>query len=842
MFVPRTLSVAHRIWFLLAVFYVMACSGGGCSSCSGCGIDPIPGGFPTDQRIDNAAQVRLTSSGVQFLADNIGDVLASFLPTGLSFDLPAVSAGSGGFSFELCPAEDCRAHAEVDSFELTPTEPNQLAAHGRIILDSRNLMDIRDDWRINIDLGFLGSNHCDIDINTRNGSRDYVGLSALVGLSGDTHDARLGYTKVDIVEAALTDGEGIEDADYELQDCGGGIGLLLEVFQDALKGFISNVLSDQLAGVLTSTLADQLCTTRGDTGCPEGTFAVPDEDPGSTCRYSNSSDAECVPMLLGLEGQGDLGASLLGGFSPGTHGSAQFLLAAQGDAQAINGGLSLSMYGGLRSMTADLTSSPGHNACVPAIEPPALPEVNAITAFQGNVVPGTSTEAHVGIGISEDFLNYAGYGLFDSGMLCIAAGTRLTQQLSTGLISALIHSVADITFPTYGAPLSVALRPQAAPIFEVGAGTEEDPLLTATLPDVEADFYVWSNERYIRIFTYHADLLAKINLGLEDGSIVPDIQSVEASNSTITNSYLLYEEPASLAVILDAVLGGLAGQLSSQIGAIALPDLMGLELNVPDGGLAGVEEDGEEFLGVFANLGIASGSPFTAVPHTSASLESIRFDKKALELETLGEGQLPEVRIHASADGGPRSSQYAYSYRVDGTGWSKWTTDPNLVITHQLFVLQAKHDIEVRSRIVGSKNAIDPNPVHLTAIIDALAPDLVLTAKNDGFEANAYDIVSAHEDLQYRYRIDDGGWSQWSRTLFVQTPDAGNTLEVEARDEAGNVASQRQALIRGLPPPSDGGSSCDCHVPGTSAHSSALPAFVGFIALALGLVIRRRKS
>ena len=54
----------YCLMFALTVF---ACDGGGCSSCEGCGVRPIPGAYPLEHRIDNAAQVRLTSSGITYV-------------------------------------------------------------------------------------------------------------------------------------------------------------------------------------------------------------------------------------------------------------------------------------------------------------------------------------------------------------------------------------------------------------------------------------------------------------------------------------------------------------------------------------------------------------------------------------------------------------------------------------------------------------------------------------------------------------------------------------------------------------------------------------------------------
>jgi hypothetical protein len=58
-------------------------------------------------------------------------------------------------------------------------------------------------------------------------------------------------------------------------------------------------------------------------------------------------------------------------------------------------------------------------------------------ALRGNVVPGTSTPIDLGIGISEEYLNYSAYQLWDAGTLCLGVGTNLSQQISAGTFSIL---------------------------------------------------------------------------------------------------------------------------------------------------------------------------------------------------------------------------------------------------------------------------------------------------------------------------------------------------------------------------------------------------------------------
>jgi len=545
-------------FFMLTVF---ACDGGGCSGCEGCGIQPIPGAYPLEHRIDNSAQVRLTSSGISFIEDNVSDIVTTVLPDGLDFPVGRQEIDAGIATITICSDDDCLAHIEIHELTLDPADPNRLQAHIRVILDSRSLAGMREEW----------SGTCDLDIDTRRGDRVYVGFVADIVLANITQPAREGYTQVLLENVQLADGEDIENDDIEIS--GGPLGLCAALDLGFIKGFIIGMVEDEISGMMDGVLADQLCTTRGEYGCPTGTFAVPDEDPSSVCRYADSGDAECVPILLGMDGRGDLGGTLIGGFSPGTHSYAQFLLASGGDGEAVSEGMSLFFYGGFMGTDRTFTETPAHHSCVPVVEPPPLPEIPRLDAFRGNVIPGTMTETHLGIGLAEDYLDYAGYGMFDSGMLCIGAGTRLSQQLSTGLVSAAIMSLPSLTFPEGNSPLTLAIRPQEPPDFTIGAGTAEDPILQIALPAVEIDFYVWSTERYVRFMTFRSDLDVGINLSVADNQLVPEIAYITSGNSSVSNSELLAERPEALASTLETLVGSLAGMLGSSLSPFDLPEI-----------------------------------------------------------------------------------------------------------------------------------------------------------------------------------------------------------------------------------------------------------------------------
>ncbi|MFK7985314.1 MAG: MYXO-CTERM sorting domain-containing protein [Sandaracinaceae bacterium] len=826
-------DLARPFYCLMFALTVFACDGGGCSGCDGCGIEPIPGAYPIDQRIDNAAQIRLTSSGIDFVEDNIDGIVTSFLPDGLDFPVPEVNQDVAVLgTIRLCSGDDCSAHLEIEDLELTPTAPNQIQARIRLVLDSRNAAGDREEWVLRTSIA-----QCRIDIDSRRGDNPAIAAVATITFANTTQAARENYTQIQVTDVALAEDEGIENDDLDIS----GNRPIIDAAQcailnlGAVKNLIIDQIEGQLGGLVDGALGDQLCTTHGEFGCPTGTFSVPDEDPESICRFENSEDSACVPILLGTDGRGDLGGTLIGGFSPGTHAYAQFLLASGQEGEAVNDGMSLFFYGGFMGTDSTFTTTPAHNPCVPMVEPPPLPEVARTEAFRGNTIPGTSTETHVGIGLSEDYLNYAGYGLFDSGALCIGAGTRLSQMLSSGLVSALVGSLPDLTFPLDNAPLTIALRPQQAPVFDVGA---DGALLDITLPQVEIDFYVWFSERYVRFMTFRTDLGLGIDLTVEGGQIVPALSSVTSTNSTVTNSELLEEDPTFLAGTLETLVGGLASQLGGAISPFDLPEIMGFVLNVPEGGITPVSEAGEDFLGIFANLELAATEEaFVSEVDTQLSLTDIRLDEASMAAETWNEGTGNTVWLHFAAEG-PMGVDYEYSYAIDGGHWSAWTTDPRIQIDDDILLLQARHEIHARARVVGEPASMDTTPATAELLVDVLPPTVRIERLVNGIEVDANDIITPTEDLEYRYLL-DGTWTAWGTLASLALPVDAEGVVIEVRDEAGNVGRAQAPLIRGLPnSAADGG--CGCRVPGGDGGSVPLSVLL-LLATVGGFSLRRRR-
>src|SRR6184192_2464586 len=84
---------------VIAVFLAVGCGGGGCS---GCGMEPIPGGFPSknpDKRTANAGQIRVTQHALNFITSDPAGVLGGLVGGGanngvITFAVPSSCGGS----------------------------------------------------------------------------------------------------------------------------------------------------------------------------------------------------------------------------------------------------------------------------------------------------------------------------------------------------------------------------------------------------------------------------------------------------------------------------------------------------------------------------------------------------------------------------------------------------------------------------------------------------------------------------------------------------------------------------------------------------------------------------
>jgi hypothetical protein len=867
----------HTLFILFLV--VFAGCAGSCSGCSGCGVTPLDGGFPSENRIQNASSVRLTQSGLQFLGSNLGAIAPQLIGDAaqsnagvITFEIPQSTSSIEDpiFGFEIgsinvCPdgpkptanPPECTAEVDLGQANLTiaTKAPHNITVTGTLALRLQKLRA----------KGSGVASLFDLDVVLTDGAacspKNYanIPINVDISLEADTnpaHGGRVGYSKVDILAINIDQGV-IEDS---IGFCGNG-------FDDTFAGLIKGLIIGNLIGGLTDTVVEtveeQLCTKRDTAAgvtCPTGSY--PDAD--DVCRYCTpdgngmcaDSSTECVSLALGIDGNINL-SQALASLSPGTKGGFDFLAAMGGegprddgsgflwgDLNPINGGATLGMLGGAEPQPI--------TKCVPLAtleKPQGIPIPDELTQ---NTVPGwTGDGPHFGLAVSERYMNYLLGGVYNSGALCLGVGSdTLGSLLTSNTIGLLIPSFKDLARQQAAAPLALVIRPQEPPNVLVGKGTDlaTDPLLKLTLNKFNIDFYVWSSDRYIRAFTSTFDIVAPINLDVTDEGLVPVLDAVEVSNPTLTTTMLREDEQTAANALAKIISGQIGSALGGAIGPVNLNDQLsslGLTLQIPPSvagqgspGLTKLEKGTDRFLGIFAAFGI--GTPAYMQTNnradTTVELSAKRVDIRGLELPTITDENRPEIEVRVGSQLDTGANKMEWQYRLNGGLWHPWSSERYLEARDPVLSIQMRHKLEVRSRIAGRPETVDKTPAVLEVLIDKSAPNVKFEkfVKDGKQGVDVSDVVSPKEKIEVRWSVDSQPFGAWTTadTLSQLEVEGASTLSVEAKDEEGNVASVSHNLINGKQDKSLAAeSACNCGVVGSRNSVGGW----GMVALLLGL-------
>ena len=851
------------IGFLLVI---LACgSGGGCASgCAGCGVTPLPGGFPRASVIDNSGAARVTRHGLDFLQANLGTIAGKALGGSgpLTYPLGKSSSDLGlGNSATLCDGSPTPSQcvAQIDmtgaKLSLTAVRPDSLTIKGTVPVRVQD---------IPVDVYVFTIKTCTVHVSLGTGGNcdpntTYVDVPITVTLPfvAETIAPRDGYTRIDVanavVNAAITD--------PMVNFCGG----LCANIAASLKSFLVSQLSSQIQSQFKSALQSNLCTKTNVTltpACPTGAH-----DNGGTCYY-DTQPTTCLPIALGAEGRADP-SSFLASISPGTSGGLDFVLAGGGNGIAITSvnptvdqpdaknGFTLALLGGV-------VPHP-QSGCVPAYDnklPTGIPipdelQTNAVAPWpQGDNGPD------LGIALAGRYLDYALGSVYNSGTLCLGVSTEQFAQLQSGLLSVLIPGMKRLTFEQKPAPVAITTRPQAPPTIKIGGGTnlDTDPLLRISMPQFAIDFYVWSMDRFVRVMTFTGDISIPVNLSTAvdaaknpNGGLLPVLGNIGVTNAKVTNSELLIDDPAAIAKGLGGLLGGIASQVLGGIKPVDLSSTLaslGLGMKIPDGGIRKLTKGTDDYLAIFADLALAKAN---AVPQ--ADVQARILDKtvfpEAMSLTTADRAKSPKLHVlfGSSLDNGSNAVEYAYA--IDSGTHSEWSAQRDVTIQNDSLFFQGRHTLNVWARIHGEQQSQSAQPAQVPFTIDVLAPALDLAGNDDGsLHVGAWDIVSPDGALRMRYRTADasgtaGTWTEWAPVADVPAAvlASASAVTVEARDEEGNVASQSSALIRGRPDPTlaTGGGCGSCAVgatPDANGWAYGLGAMGGLAVMSL----RRRRG
>ncbi|MDI3286385.1 hypothetical protein [Polyangium sp. 15x6] len=862
---------------IMVVILIAGCAGGGCSSgCSGCGMTPLPGGFDPQARIENAGSVRLTQSGLTFLEQNLGPLAKSLLGGNgsggvVTFPIPSTSGSTAGIGYDVCPdgpnegsnPPKCVAEIDVGNAQLNidTSTPHNIKITGPLPLRLQDLP---------IDISYFGIPDSATARLTGNGCTTpstfaNIDLNVDISIEVDTNPAhsRHGYSRVKVGTLSVNETQ-LQDS---LEFCGGGFSNFV---LNAMKGIVFDLLVGELIGTLSETIEEQLCQQANpdlNPSCPLGT-----NDVGGVCRYGTAEGDECASIILGTDGNVNLG-SLLASVSPGTKGGLDILFAvggagqrtdnsgyAWGDLNPIDGGATLGMYGGAEPTPI--------SQCVKFSEmqlPTGIPIPDEIQANTVSNWPAGLDGPHVGVAVSERFANYALNGMYNSGFLCLGISTETVPQLASGTLSLLANSLRDLGIQREAQQVALVVRPGRPPTATFGNGTDinADPLIRVKLEQASFDFYIWSTDRFIRFMTATFDLDVPVNLTVTPDGLLPVLDKIGVSNGVVTNSELLKEDPAIIASALQGLLGSLGSQFLGGINAIDLADALssvGLTLTIPEtvegqgsAGLRKLSKGSDNYLGIFATLGVGQASPVAPNPGSAAKAEPIettarviekKLDRTGFRLGTVDEENAPVVTLQMSSPSDMGAVPVEYSYRVDHGMWKPFTRERTVDVRDEWLRLQGKHTVSVRSRVVGKPETLDETPAEIEVVIDAEPPVIAVGEVQEGnrVSIDVRDFVGGGGESRVRYRLDGGAWSGWKPATELGMVDVGEAAEIdiEAEDAEGNVAEASQALIRGRALIT--GEGCGCAVVGDD-RTQGKPMWIVGLAL-LGAVIRfgRRRS
>jgi MYXO-CTERM domain-containing protein len=858
------MGLSRRILLAVLLLLIASCSGGGCSSgCSACGIQPLPGGFPKPETIPNAGAARVTRPGLTFLQENLAMLATKGLGTSAmngvaSFQIPKSSQSGANICSPANPVPpQCTAEINLGQMKvrINSVTPSKVKLDGLLPVRLRDLPVSAFGFQMYV----IAGDAPDLCADGLRGSATLkykeFPLNVELPLVAETKVPREGYTKVDVDNAVIDIGITKDDVEFCDATCGGAC----QFIGDGVKSVAFNSLVGGIKDQVKSALNGAFCTAPVPTitpPCPTG--SEPDNadlTKAKRCEFIGTN--QCVPALLGMDGRMDLGKAL-SGFSPGTTGGLDFVLASFGNmtphpseatlppwtprnppvpAEDNNkNGISLAMRGGA-------LPQPKSN-CVEEVRRDPPQDIPVPTELTGDTVtpwPAGTPGPHMGFALAGRYLDHAMLGAYNSGALCLGLSSDTVAQLNSGYLSLLAKSLKNFTFEGQTAAAGITTHPGVPPKVTIGASPT---LLTINLEKFGIDFFVWSYDRYERIFTYTADVSVPLDIQTgkseknPNGGLLPVLGDIGIANAKVTNNVLVFETDDAIKDGISGLVGGLVGQfLGGGFSPIDIASALasaGLALEIPEGGIRKITAGTDDFLAVFANLKVAPPAARAEVDTRAALVEKI-VDPTSMAIDTAVRARFPKLRVRIDSLASNPASALEHTWWIDDGTHARWTPARDVIVDEQGMLLQGKHVLHVASRVVGDVASEDSSPVTIPFVIDTLPPEIKVT----GTKVEAWDYVSSVSALLMRERNESADWTEWHALRDVVPP---GTSDIEVKDEEGNIGKVSLAL-RGRADPSIAatGSGCGCHA-NTTTTSSDVGGSVLLVAMAALATRRRRRS
>jgi hypothetical protein len=809
----------YRSLLLAALLTACAQEGGG-----GCGcLEPLPdGAYPPDELASGAGQLRLTDSGIAFIETNLPAIISEFVqlscgpnepvtcPAGttcgggrcLENGSPAPIIGikippSSGSGVNICHGASrsgCNAYVRVNTVEVNPVEPTNLDVVLRADLTSTGINLHRPGtwWPP------LPTIRCTVYANAIN---KRIGVPVTVRT-----DNPLRRTEFEVGDIGFS----IENDDIEL--CGAlDWPIIKDIIMAAMRGQIEGMLDEQIGEALAETLY-----VASANGCPAPSHAA-----GDFCEFDNGRR---VPVSMGVEGRLDLGI-LLGEAGLGGSGAPIDLgLIMGGSAQVAQSGLDLGMLGG-----ADAELS----GC--ALDISRLP-ADVIPLQWGNQVPGSDTDFHLGLGISESFLDALGSAMYRGGALCLGLDSESTELINSNTLGLIMPSLSDLLagHAETPAPMRLRLTPRQPIDMSVGLGRYEDqegervmvePLIHLAAEDFTIQFELGLAGRYTRVATISTNLAVGLGLDLDADNNLMITMADPADWMTdieVTNTDILKETNEEIAEVIPALLELALPQLTGALDqSIALPALSGFELEVE--AIRGERVQPEpgpdnlgryDFLAFYSRLSFQPGNqaPDHLRVRTSAEVIEVESGRtEAYDVTHPGALFRPSVRVALNLHGAGERGSYEYTWRVGDGIWRHFQSvsdGDQVVLRSPIFSLQGRHAVTLRARVKGNYRTLDSEGARFEVVIDTVAPEFDVVEWTPGADlaVAATDAVWGQEAVDVRLFAGSELLAEGRGSLTLSGLDRLADLRLEAVDGSGNqrvvnlTGADRRQLVVGTGP------------------------------------------
>ncbi len=872
----RPIRIQEFAAFSLALMFAISCSGSGGGGCGG--LDPIPTGRYVGRKTDNAINLRLSPAGINYLNSNWQELVKIFAPTG-SLTLPVAcmkanvpvlgdvtiadqgaANGSGRLDGE-CTAADVPVNVQVKitDFKLVPRPPDILEGSVSVTLDTGKIY-ARTETGNSVACLFLSKPECSLRYNTAAASPSNNKVTARIKFAIDTKwDKWLSFEVQSPLRGIAICGasgaparpECLDPSDIDISGeniCGDILCGLAD--WDPLKNLVLGLVSPLLQTQINKAVAAQSCEQcgSGKPACPQfpPSAASRCEAASSTCK--DTANGECVPRFLGVEGRMALGG-LLGAFGVPPDSMLDVSVAA-GSSVSVDQGLNIGTRAGLTAVTV-----------APCVSRQAAPPMTSLPAPAIDMgADPTKGAYHAGVAISSSFLNLSLHQAHQSGGLCFQMNSSTVGLLNSGLFKTFLPSLGKLaTRDGKDAPMMIVLRPDKAPVIDIGKGTFDEvtkkpiePLLLVKLPDLTVDFYAMIDERFTRLFSLTSDVSLPVSLIFNGcSSVTPSIGDLKMliSNIRTSNSEMLAEDPKVLADLIPAVIGLAEPALASALKPFALPAIGQFKLKVNEvkgiGNVAGTKL--YNHLALYAEMKPLLAACAVSSPLTVASLKRSEIPDST-RMRATGNGlPIPRAVLDVRALGKTGTPEFAY--RVGDGTWSTFfpAFNDELVVEHPVFLIQGMHTIEVRSRVEEDGHGIS-EPVRVGFMVDWDAPEVKLTADRvqDLLVVSARDVISPSEKLAYAFKIGDGAFSGYgpAREIGLSAIEAQGGVTVRVRDQVGNVAEAKWRGLSSSIRPEDevAGVIPGATAAGCSAAGGSMVSFLSLSLFALWGALRRRQS